>query len=56
MRDAMDPKQEALAIGRQIARVLDEECVKPPLRFQAWNKIHKILEDAIVDITSTRES
>lgn len=36
--------EDAKSIGRQIAKILDEEHVKPPLRLQAWDRIHKLLE------------
>jgi len=37
------------ALASQIAKVLDEEGVKPPLRLQAWVKIREAIRIALAE-------
>ncbi len=39
--------QETFAIGREIAKVLDNKGVRPVLDPQAWNKIHNIIFEGL---------
>lgn len=43
----MSTDADVMALGKEIAKVLDEEQVKPPLRLQAWNKIHEAIHAAL---------
>jgi len=37
------------SIGRDIAKIMDREGVKPPLNFQAWHDIHAIIYAALLE-------
>jgi hypothetical protein len=38
-----------LALGKEIAKLLDEEKARPVLRMQTWAKIHEKIEAALAE-------
>lgn len=45
----MDYHSLTLGAGREIAKVLDERGVKPPLTPAEWDKIHAAIDDALIE-------